>query len=225
MNLTSYAIAFVVGLAVTLWLAARQAAPRAARWLRWLAAGAGAVALTAAGAAGWQAVRSGAASAFEAQPAAPEVWTNARLLIPDLGLDEKIRRVPIRDDRWDLSQLDHAVGLLAGAGLHPHDDLAMVLTGHVSLPPSVPGPFAELSTLPPVRKIIYRVGGTDYSYAITESIGIAPGDVDQLIVRDGSQLLLVTCTDWNYLTETYNQRLLVKAVLFAEHPAETAAVP
>jgi LPXTG-site transpeptidase (sortase) family protein len=220
MGLPSWLIAFTIGLAFTLWLAARGVAPRAARWLRGLALGATLVAASGAGVLLWQAFKPGPApAAAEAEPTLAPQWSGARLIIADLGVDQKVRRVPVHDGRWDISQLDQQVGLLTATGQHPDDGLAMVLTGHVSLPPSVPGPFANLFTLQPVSKIIYRVGGTDYLYAVEEQVTLAPSESAKLVVPDGKQLLLVTCTNWDYLSERYLGRLMVRAIEYDRQPS------
>jgi len=134
-----------------------------------------------------------------------------RLLIPELKLDRDVTRVGIADGTWDLTGLDDQVGWLSTTGRHPGDNLAVVLVGHVTTGPGQYGPFAGLGTLAYNTELVYRYGGQDYVYAVRGQRRVDLSDVQQLYVPDGRQLLLVTCSDWNYLAALYTQRLIVTA--------------
>ena len=143
----------------------------------------------------------------------------ARLLIPSLGVDEAIIPIPIREGDWDLSQLDKNIGLLATTGTHPDDSLAMALVGHVNLSAIQRGPFANLWKTRLEDTIIYRAAGTDYVYAIKDKANVQPDEVKRLYVRDSQRLILLTCTDWDYVARTYPQRLIVQAQLVRQTPS------
>jgi len=143
----------------------------------------------------------------------------ARLIIPALGVDEKIVVVPIVEGAWDISRLGVNIGRLESTGQGPDDSVAMALIGHVTVSTIENGPFADLWTLQPLTELIYRSNGTDYVYSIQSADEIKPEDVSRLYVNRADHLLLVTCTDWNYITETYDGRLLVDAVLVKQQPA------
>ena len=235
MGLLGLVFAFSVGLAVTLWLARREAlqstAPRLTgksrtNLLGYLAVfsaivGVGLVAF-AAYSFTRPASRERAALAPEATPESASPAGPTRLIIPALGLEEKIYPLPLKDGLWDVASLGDRVGRLEGAGQHPNDTLALVLTAHVSLPPSARGPFADLWTIKTAAEVIYRWGGKDYVYAVSDSTSIQPQEVEKLYVNDGQSLLLVTCTDWDYVKETYQSRLLVRAILVETRDAPTA---
>jgi LPXTG-site transpeptidase (sortase) family protein len=135
------------------------------------------------------------------------------LIIPSLKIDERIVGVPVTGSGWDISRLGMHVGWLESTGAKPGDDLAMALIGHVTVSAVQTGPFAELHALKPLDEVIYRSSGADYVYAIGSVDEVKPEDVDRLYVNKGDHLLLVTCTDWNYVTETYEGRLIADAVL------------
>ncbi|MGH2521162.1 MAG: sortase [Anaerolineales bacterium] len=229
--------AFCVGLAFTCWLAAREArraspyGPAASR-LGTLGFGS---ALVAGGLAllvgrNWllslaQPTLPLPTLAALPQPAAQTPTSAAGLLahlvIPALHLDELIVTVPFINGGWDTSRLGPGVGRLDTVGLYANDNQAIALTAHVSLSALEPGPFADLWTLPLATEIIYRTGGTDYVYAVSNLEIIAPSATDRLYVQGSQTLLLITCTDWDYLLETYRSRLLVQTVLVAARPTGT----
>jgi LPXTG-site transpeptidase (sortase) family protein len=226
-----FLFAFCVGLAFSLWLAARDAR-RNSPWSRslgvwpalaWLST------LLAFGVGGWMlfqwSQRSIAESAPLEAPSPTDVAPSraARLLIPSLALNALIVDVPVRNGSWNVDWLGTDVGRLESMGTRPGDDLAMVFTGHVTLSALERGPFADLWTIQPWDEIIYRGEGTDFVYAVSGVSTIAPGDVDRLYVSEGDNLLLVTCTDWDYVHEIYRQRLLVRAVLVKQVSASTLA--
>jgi LPXTG-site transpeptidase (sortase) family protein len=95
----------------------------------------------------------------------------------------------------------------------------MAFIGHVTISAAQNGPFAELQNLKALDEVVYRSGGTDYVYAINTIQHIKPDEVSRLFQPKGDHLLLVTCTDWNYLTETYEGRLLADAVLAKQVPS------
>jgi LPXTG-site transpeptidase (sortase) family protein len=221
--MTSFLFAFLAGLAFTLWLARRPppelmrfGSPRPAARDHWLLlvsalAVVGAMMMTVRP---WMPAPVAApapARAESTRASAPHAL--ARLLIPELGVDAPITTVPLAEGQWDISRLDAEVGWLERTGERPGADLAMAFIGHVTLSAVERGPFADLWTLKPTAQLIYRAGGMDYLYAILDVFNVKPQDVDRLFVPDGQRLLLVTCANWNYLTETYNARLVAEAVL------------
>jgi LPXTG-site transpeptidase (sortase) family protein len=228
----SVIIAFLVGLLVVLWLATRQSryepmfTVRRTRRLNlsplwWTLAGCVVVggALAAYGLSGLVSAPGPDQARAEATVAA---LGPSRLIIPSLQVDERIVGVPVAKSGWDISRLGTHVGWLESTGVKPGDRFAMALIGHVTVSAAQTGPFASLYTLEPLDEIIYRSGGVDYVYTIGSIDEVEPEAVDRLYVDKGDHLLLVTCTDWNYVTETYDGRLIVDAVLTKQMPAAAA---
>ena len=150
----------------------------------------------------------------ETPPAAPP-----RLLIAALQVDAAVVFVPVREGAWDVSQLGADIGRLETTGQRPGADWAMALVGHVSTDLGQRGPFSELQFIRPDTEIVYRADGTDYVYAVREKARIKPTEVERLYLRDGAQLLLMTCTDWDFARYEYSDRLLVRAELVEQRPA------
>lgn len=216
----NWVYAVLIGLAVTTWLAYEQSRPQRT-WRKprpaWGRALALIVVVGVSGALAWAMLATAPPPETGRGPVAatpePEDPLSARLLIPDLGLETDIIRVPLAGDTWDISRLSAQVGWLEGTGAAPGGELAIGLIGHVTLTALERGPFADLWTLQPVAEVIYRTPSRDYIYAVETIDKVKPDDAAALTSRDGDHLLLVTCANWNYLTERYSRRLLVDAVL------------
>ncbi|HLF00428.1 MAG TPA: class F sortase [Anaerolineales bacterium] len=228
----SVVTAFLVGLLVVLWLASRQSQYRPMFTVRrmprfqfgrlwWLlagcvVAGGGLAAYGLTGLVNWPNADMARAEATVAAQGP------SRLLIPALQLDERIVGVPVTNKGWDISRLGMHVGWLETTGVKPGDPLAMALIGHVTVSAVQVGPFAELHTLQPLDTIVYRSGGADYVFSVGSIEQVKPEDAHRLYVPKGDHLLLITCTDWNYVTETYDGRLIVDAVLTKQTPSPAA---
>ncbi len=144
-------------------------------------------------------------------PPTPTPLSPPRLLIPYLKLDRDVEQVGIANGSWDLEHLGDEVGWLTTTGEHPGDDLAVVLVGHVTTAPGKYGPFAGIGQLEYGEEIVYRWAGQDYVYAVRGQSRAGEEDVQRLYVPDGSQLLLVTCSSFDYFSMLYTQRLIITA--------------
>ncbi len=136
------------------------------------------------------------------------------LAIPDLEIKQMIVDVPLQDGTWDVAELGENVGLLAGTGQYPGDELAMVLAGHMTFPSSqnlLLGAFANLQYAIYGTEVIVQMDGEKLRYEVVEIKRVDPNDVEQLRVYDGDSILLVTCTDWDENGRIYANRLLIRA--------------
>lgn len=136
-----------------------------------------------------------------------------RLVISAIGVDEQTVTILIKDGAWDISELGNRVGWLANTGRMPGDDLAMVFTAHATISALINGPFARLWTVKTGEELVYSWQGTDYVYAVREQWIVAPAEVEQLFVRDGNVLLLVSCNIWSSDGHVFTNRLVVRAEL------------
>lgn len=137
-----------------------------------------------------------------------------RLVIPSLGVDAAVVKVPMVGGRWDVSFIEHEVGHLettAGAGERGN----MVLAGHVTLR-SGGGPFLHLHKLQPGDIALVYAGRTRYEYCVVDKRQVSPDDLS--VVRPSSEpiLSLLTCSDWDAENRTYRQRFVVTASLTSD---------
>ncbi len=223
-------IAFVVGLLFTLWLVSRQSSYKPMFSTRrstgsplwWIVGGAALIGIVTLFIVGINAIwdqRGGATT--QGTPPPPAL---ARMLIPSLNVNEKVVNVPIKDGEWDISRLSGNIGWLEATGDKPDGNLAMAFIGHVTVSSVQKGPFANLWTIKPLTEIVYRNGGVDFVYNVETVSPAKPNETAKLFQRKKDHILLVTCTDYNFLTEKYDGRLIVDAVLTQRRiaPKETA---
>lgn len=137
-----------------------------------------------------------------------DVW----LEIPRLGLKLPIVGIPIAEDEWNLTWLWGEAGWLEGTAF-PSWNGNSVLTGHVTLPNGQQGPFAELGKLRWGDKIIVHAFGTAYTYEVRTNRIVKPFSIGVLQHEENPWLTLLTCKDYNEASDTYSNRVVVRAVL------------
>lgn len=141
------------------------------------------------------------------------------LIIPDIGVNQSIIPIFVRDGQWDITEIGGQIGHLETTGRYPGDQLAMTFTGHVTLPwPEIEGPFSELVFLEHGEEITYRWNGVDYIYQVERIFRADPNSVHLLYEEDGDKLILVTCSGWDVTGREYAERLVTQAVLVRQEP-------
>ena len=139
----------------------------------------------------------------------------SRLVIPKLKLDAPVMIAPIKDQTWDVSHLEQAVGHLEGTA-PPGSNSNIVLAGHVTLAAGVYGPFAGLAQLAQGDLIVVYEGDQQYQYVVDGYQTMERTDVQVTHPTDTGQITLITCSNWNRDSERYEQRIVVKGHLLAE---------
>lgn len=137
-----------------------------------------------------------------------DVW----LEIPRLGLKMPIVGVPLYENDWDVSWLWREAGWLQGTAF-PGWQGNSVLTSHITLPNGEAGPFAALDKLKWGDRILVHAYGTVYIYEVRQNRTVKPTDVSALQHEDDSWLTLLTCKTYIESTNTYANRVAVRAVL------------
>lgn len=138
--------------------------------------------------------------------------TDVRLEIPSLGVNIPIVGVPLVDGKWDVSWLLQQAGWLNGTAF-PGWEGNSALTAHVYLANGKPGPFVDLGKLKWGDKIIVHAYGSIYTYEVRENLTVRPNDTSVLKHEDNSWLTLITCKTYKEATNTYADRIAVRAVL------------
>ncbi len=135
-----------------------------------------------------------------------------QLEIPSLSVDAQIISAPKLDNSWDVKWLAANIGHLEGTAYPTHSGNS-VLAGHVNLPDGTPGPFADIEQLKWGDEIVLQLGGIEYIYEVRHIYETSPTDLEVLDKSDGYDwLTLITCSDFDEKTSTYNQRIIVEAV-------------
>ena len=138
--------------------------------------------------------------------------TDLVLEVPSLGIKMPIVGVPKKDGAWDVSWLGKQAGWLEGTAF-PSWSGNSVLTGHVYDSNGLPGPFVNLSRLKYGDKVIIHAYGQKYVFEIRTNQVVAPNDTAAFKHEEKAWLTLITCKEYDAKTNTYKQRVVVKAVL------------
>ncbi len=159
------------------------------------------------------------------QPAEKKyVTTDVWMEIPSLGVNVSIVGIPLIDDAWDLAWLEEQAGWLNGTAF-PGWDGNSVLTAHVYLPNGKPGPFVELGKLKWGSKIIVHAYGSVYTYEVRQNRTVSPQNTSILNHEDSAWLTLITCKTYNEKTNTYANRVAVRAVLVSVQKEKQEKTP
>ncbi|MDW8226589.1 MAG: sortase, partial [Anaerolineales bacterium] len=139
------------------------------------------------------------------------------LEIPALGVRMPIVGVPFNAEGWDLTWLGDQAGYLEGTAF-PTSSGNTGITGHVYLPNGKPGPFVNLHTLTWGQKVIIHFNGMQYIYKVNLVQVVKPNDLTPLRHAKEPTLTLITCQGYNQQTNTYANRVAVRAVLVETRP-------
>jgi LPXTG-site transpeptidase (sortase) family protein len=132
--------------------------------------------------------------------------------IPKLKAEMSIVGVPRVENGWDVTWLWDNAGYLSNTAF-PTWKGNTGLTGHVTLPSGLPGPFANLDDLIWGDKVIIHAWGNRYIYEVRDVRLVEPHDTSVLDHEEYDWLTLITCKEYNRQENTYQWRLAVQAVL------------
>ncbi len=143
--------------------------------------------------------------------------TAVRLQIPQLGVNIPVVGVPLAQDGWDVTWLNQQAGWLDGTAF-PTWNGNSVLTAHVYDANGLPGPFVNLSTLKYGDKIYIVTGGLRYRFEVRQTYFASPENLAPMRHEDLPWLTLITCRGYNAASDSYAQRMVVRAVLVSVEP-------
>lgn len=135
---------------------------------------------------------------------------DSRILIPAAGVSAPIIRVFISEGNWDITNLGDNVGHLQGtAWLDEPGNI--VLSGHVELSSGGKGVFASLLELKMGDIVIIEHHDTSTQYVVNDIRKVQPNDLTPLYPTSSDQITLITCDDYNFISDSYEQRVIVVA--------------
>ena len=88
-----------------------------------------------------------------------------------------------------------------------------MLTGHVFDANGKPGPFVDLNKLKYGDQVIIRFNGQKYVFEVRTNQSVSPTDTSAFKHEERSWVTLITCKEYDPKTNTYKQRVVVRAVL------------
>jgi LPXTG-site transpeptidase (sortase) family protein len=134
------------------------------------------------------------------------------LEIPSLQVRAPIVGIPMSEDGWDVTYLGNDIGYLNGSAF-PTLSGNTVLTAHVFNANGRPGPFIYLDQLAAGETFTLHAFGQAYTYEVQSSQRVLSSDLSVLGHLEGDWITLITCAGFNPLTQSYNYRRAVHAVL------------
>jgi LPXTG-site transpeptidase (sortase) family protein len=138
--------------------------------------------------------------------------TDVLLEIPSLGVKLPIVGVGKKNGTWDVSWLGRQAGWLEGSAF-PSWSGNSVLTSHVYDSNGLPGPFVNLYKLKYGDQIIVHAYGQKYIFEVQSNQVVAPNDTSAFKHEEKPWLTLITCKEYDEKTNSYNKRVIVRAVL------------
>jgi LPXTG-site transpeptidase (sortase) family protein len=143
-------------------------------------------------------------------PGRQEIPEGTTLFIPRAGILSHVVQAYLDGTSWDISQLRSNAGHLEGT---PWVDQRgnVVISGHVELSTGQPGIFYYLSVLVVGDSIEVKSNDITYVYEVTEIYNTNPSDLQPLMPTNSDRLTLITCDSYDFLSNTYQERVIVVA--------------
>ncbi len=140
-------------------------------------------------------------------------FSDLSIEIPILNINEDIVGVPFTDEKWDITWIGAKAGWLNGTAF-PTWKGNSVLTGHVTLANGKPGPFVDVSKLKWGDTIMIHAFGQKFIYSVRNVMTVNPDDLSVIGHKaDSPWVTLITCKEFDSVTNSYKKRLAVQAVL------------
>jgi len=136
--------------------------------------------------------------------------TAAALFIPRLERSAPIFTSRLSEGSWDVSLIGQNVGHLQGTS---ELDAAgnIVLAAHVELRDGRPGAFFGLENLQTGDELALFLNGRVRRFQISEIYNTVPTDLNPVRPTLNNRLTLITCDDYDFLSNAYNSRIIVVA--------------
>lgn len=140
-----------------------------------------------------------------------EVPAGTTLFIPNAAIYSDVIQAYLNGQSWDISELRQRVGHLEGTAWIDRPG-NVVLSGHVELSDGRPGIFAQLENLSPNDVVLLESQGVQHRYYITQVYRTTPDDLQPLQPTSSRhQLTLITCGDYDWINDRYEERVIVVA--------------
>lgn len=135
------------------------------------------------------------------------------LIIPKANVGAAVIDVFLDESgSWDVSRLGGNVGHLQGTAWigQPGN---IVLAGHVEKQDGSPSAFAYLTNLDIGDEVLLiESGKSPWIYHVSQIQNVEPNDLSVLYPTEDNQLTLITCDDYDFVSNTYQSRIVISAV-------------
>ncbi len=146
-----------------------------------------------------------------AAPSLPyEITNGAIFYAPTAGIHTHIVQSYLNGTSWDVNDLGTYAGHLQGTAW-VNEPGNIVLAGHAEVFDGGQGIFSSLDELLVGDPLIITQDGQEYLYNVVEIKKVDPDDLTPFYPEDNPRLTLTTCTDYDFLLNTYRERVVVIA--------------
>jgi LPXTG-site transpeptidase (sortase) family protein len=145
-----------------------------------------------------------------AQATSTDVFSVNTIYIPKLSLTSPIINTFLADGSWDVSLIGRHVGHLQGTA-ELGESGNVVLAAHVELRTGEAGAFRKVEDLAVGDEIVVVSGTLSRQYRITEIYKTEPSNLDPVMPTSDNRLTLITCSDYDFLSNSYQQRVVIVA--------------
>jgi LPXTG-site transpeptidase (sortase) family protein len=143
-------------------------------------------------------------------PLQPDGSPYPAIFIPSAGVSEYIIEARLEASGWRVDHLGDRVGHLEGTTAvgEPGN---IVLAGHIENSEGRASVFSNLGDLQVGAAVTLSQGEVAHQYAVSEVKVVANDDLSVVYDFDDDRVTLITCTGYNLLTDTYDERIVVVA--------------
>ncbi len=144
-----------------------------------------------------------------------DIPEGTQLLIPSAGVLADIVQVYVADGSWDVSRLGENVGHLQGtAWVTDQSGLGnVVLSGHVEMSDGGGGVFSRLNNVKVGDFVQIQTPNGAFLYNVVSITTTSPDDLTPVYPSIKPILTLITCGEYDFLRDSYLERLIVVAEL------------
>lgn len=140
----------------------------------------------------------------------PTPRPQASLFLPTAGVTAPVIEVYLDGQSWDVKYLGQNAGHLQGTAWFGQPG-NIVLAGHVEMPDGRAGIFAGMDKLAVGDPVILSLNNQQQRYSIASINRVQPDDLSVLYPTEKDRLTLITCDAYDFLQDTYQDRVVVVA--------------
>lgn len=134
----------------------------------------------------------------------------ASLSIPTAGVIASVVEIYLDGVSWDVTRLGVNAGHLQGTAWIGETG-NIVLAGHSEMADGRAGIFRNIGELRTGDPVVLSLGDTQQQYRVTEVKTVKPDDLSVLYPTTTDRITLITCDDYDFLQNTYQERVVVVA--------------
>lgn len=143
-------------------------------------------------------------------PLRPDGSPYPNLFAPTAGISEYIIESYLTEDGWQVDHLGNRIGHLQGTSWVGQGG-NIVLAGHVEDSEGRPAVFAQLQEMQVGDPITVTDQDVTHQYQVVEVKTVESDDLSVVLPTPNETLTLITCTNYNFIKGTYEQRIIVHA--------------